>query len=195
MSVNTFTKRIYTIPRYIHDISSLFVHLDEMRDAFRSGRVSRQFSEKIMIAVTQVNGCRMCTYAHTKIALEAGLSENEIRALFKGSFEHVPEEELPALLFAQHYADTNATPDPEMLANLKTTYGEEKSRDIMAFIRQITLGNLMGNTLDAFLSRFRKGPKPPTNILNELGVFLAMIISIPLGFIYLLGVKLVSLFR
>lgn len=34
-----------------------------------------------MLAVTQVNGCRYCSYVHARMALQAGLSEQEIRTV------------------------------------------------------------------------------------------------------------------
>jgi AhpD family alkylhydroperoxidase len=37
-----------------------------------------------MLAVTEVNGCEMCSYAHTKMALEAGLSNDEIQQMLAG---------------------------------------------------------------------------------------------------------------
>lgn len=33
-----------------------------------------KFKERIMLAVTEVNGCIMCSYVHTKLSLKAGLS-------------------------------------------------------------------------------------------------------------------------
>ena len=49
----------------------LFAHLDELHTALTQHRISRAFSEKIMMAVTQVNGRRYCSYAHTGMTLQA----------------------------------------------------------------------------------------------------------------------------
>nr|WP_237713710.1 carboxymuconolactone decarboxylase family protein [Rhodococcus sp. P14] len=65
-----------------------------------------------MLAVTEVNGCGACSYAHTKIALGAGMSSAEIRNILAGVLDDVPDSEVAAVLFAQHYADTRATPRP-----------------------------------------------------------------------------------
>jgi AhpD family alkylhydroperoxidase len=40
-----------------------------------------------MLAVTAVNQCRYCSYAHARMALLAGLSTEEIQALNDGVLE------------------------------------------------------------------------------------------------------------
>jgi AhpD family alkylhydroperoxidase len=52
-----------------------------MREMMRSKRVERSFMEKIMLVITQVNGCRYCSYFHTQMALTSGVSETEIEQL------------------------------------------------------------------------------------------------------------------
>ena len=69
--------------------------------------------ESISLAVTQVNGCKLCSYAHAKNALKAGMTEEEVEFLLSGGFDNAPKEQLEALLFAQHYAETKGNLDPE----------------------------------------------------------------------------------
>ena len=113
-----------------------------------------------MLAVTQVNGCRYCSYGHTQAALKSGLDSEEIRALLSGDLSSAPLEELTALLFAQHYAESAGHPDTEAWENLVSTYGQDKAFAILANIRMITIGNLLGNTFDAFLYRITGRPTP-----------------------------------
>ncbi|WP_085558880.1 carboxymuconolactone decarboxylase family protein [Carnobacterium iners] len=40
---------------------------------------SPHFMERIMLAVTQVNGCSVCSYTHTKMALEVGMKSEKIK--------------------------------------------------------------------------------------------------------------------
>ena len=48
--------------------------------------------ERIMLGVTQVNGCLLCSYAHTKMALELGMKEKQIEELLDGELGNVPLE-------------------------------------------------------------------------------------------------------
>lgn len=65
-----------------------------------------------MLAVTEVTGCELCSFAHTRFALKSGLEEEDIRALLGGVTDGAPTYQLPAIAFAQPYADTRGHPDP-----------------------------------------------------------------------------------
>jgi hypothetical protein len=54
-------------------------------------------------------------------------------------------EEVPALLYAQHWAETDAEPDPQARARLVEVYGSRRARQIETVLRLIRIGNLVGN--------------------------------------------------
>lgn len=129
--------------------------------------------EKIMTVTTAVNGCVYCAWFHAKQALKCGISENEVNNLLDLQFKtHADPDEMMALLFAQHYAETNRNPDPEMTQNLLEAYGEEKANHILLIIRMINFGNLYGNTWDAVISRFKGSPALKSNLVFEMIFFL-----------------------
>lgn len=132
-----------------------------------------------MLAVTNVNQCRYCNFGHTRAALAAGVSNADIRNLALGEFDKLPEDEIVALIFAQHYAETGGDPDPEAWSKLQDTYGEDTARDIRVYIRMITIGNLSGNTFDALISRLKFNPAPDSSLTQELGVLLGAFIILP----------------
>jgi hypothetical protein len=43
-------------------------------------------------------------------ALETGMTTEEIQKMLRGIIEDVPDDEVTAVMFAQHYADTGETP-------------------------------------------------------------------------------------
>ncbi|HIP72276.1 MAG TPA: carboxymuconolactone decarboxylase family protein, partial [Anaerolineae bacterium] len=106
-----------------------------------------------------VNQCRYCTYYHVKESLAAGLPEEEIRQLQDGIVDDAPAEELPALLYAQHWAETDAKPDPAMRQKLYEIYGDERAEAIETILRMIRMGNLWGNTADYLLYKLSFGHK------------------------------------
>jgi len=121
------------------------------------GAIDGAFRERLMLAATQVNGCRYCAYAHAKVALAAGLTQVDVRALAEGGFDGAPPEEVPALLYAQHWAEADAFPDPEARQAVVAVYGEAKLATIELALRTIRIGNLLGNTADYALFRLSKG--------------------------------------
>jgi AhpD family alkylhydroperoxidase len=129
-----------------------------VKKAMRSGEISPDFRERLMMVVTEVNGCRYCSAYHSAQSLKAGLSDEELRVLLTGQIpEDSPAEEIPALMYARHWAETEAKPDPEALDYLVETYRDEKADLIHAILRMIRAGNLMGNTWDYFLYRISFG--------------------------------------
>jgi len=96
-------------------------------------------------------------YAHAKIALESGLSEKEINDLSSGIFHNCPPEEVPALLYAQHWAEENGQPDPETRQEVVDIYDESMVEAMELAMRMIRMGNLLGNTWDYVLFRLSFG--------------------------------------
>ena len=129
----------------------------QLKVAMRGDQVSFAFRERLMLTVTAVNDCRYCSYYHTQEALKANLSETEIQGLLVGTVENVPAEEAPALLYAQHWAENDANPDPAARQTLIDTYGQEKADAIETVLRMIRTGNLAGNTADYILYRLSWG--------------------------------------
>lgn len=174
-SASCFNRRIYTFPAFKTDVRQIFDHMDELRQAVRQARVSKAFAEKIMLVVTAVNGCRYCSYGHSRAALAAGVSETELQKLLALDLGAFPVEEVVALTFAQHYAEAACQPDPTAWQRVVAYYGQESARDILAYLRMITFGNLLGNTFDALLSRLAGKPAPNSSLGSEINVLLGVL--------------------
>jgi AhpD family alkylhydroperoxidase len=110
-----------------------------------------------MLAVTAVNRCRYCSYFHTGEALKSGLSQKEISRLLSGEVTACPPEEASAVIFAQHWAESNAHPDPIIVQKLQEKYGQKKAGAIQLVLRMIRVGNLSGNSWDYLLYRLSFG--------------------------------------
>jgi len=111
-----------------------------------------------MMVVTEVNGCRYCEWYHSAQWIRAGLPEDELRVLRAGRIpEEAPAAEVPALLYARHWAQSNARPDAESSRRLAETYSDERAAMITVLLRTIRAGNLLGNTLDWLLNRISFG--------------------------------------
>ena len=142
---------------FFTDLWSLARNTRMVRRVMVGGVLSEDFRERLMLAVTAVYGCRYCSWLHTGEALKSGLEEGEIAGLLAGSVDNCPEEEAVALLYAQHWADSDAKPEPEAVVRLEEAYGTEKAEAINLVLRMNRLGNLSGNALDRFLYRVSFG--------------------------------------
>ncbi len=146
------------------------------RKAKQSGSLSLQLQERLMLAVTEVNGCALCSYGHSRMALEAGLSGQEIEDLLGGQTDGAPKEELPAILFAQHYADTRGRPTAAAWAQLVSRYGQPQAAGMLGAIRMITVGNTWGIPMGSLLARLTKQEKYRVDVRSNVGYELAMLL-------------------
>jgi AhpD family alkylhydroperoxidase len=156
--MNTFQRRIYhNLNEFLTDFRTIASHRSEIRTLMRGEIISPRFRERLMLVVTQVNRCRYCSYAHAREALSKGMSQQEIESLGKGMFEDSPPEEVPALLYAQHWAETDGAPDASVRDQVVARYGAQAVELMELGLRMIRAGNLSGNTFDYLLYRISFG--------------------------------------
>lgn len=151
-----FSRRRYeSLGQVTGELRVIFQRRAELRMALRL--LDPAFRERLMLTVTQVNGCRYCAQAHARMALEGGLAQEEIEALLSGVTAACPADELTALLYAQHWAESGGAPSEAARASLLECYGEERTAAIEMALRMIQASNLSGNTFDYLLYRLSGG--------------------------------------
>lgn len=175
------TRKLYSPVEAYWITYNLFRSVPDLRKARKNGEMDRQFMERIMLAVTEVNGCAICSYAHTKMALETGMSNEEIQNMLAGMLTDVPADELEAILFAQHYADSRAKPSKEAWARLVEVYGETKAGGILGAIRIIMWGNAYGIPWSSFSGRFKGKPDERSTLPYELTMFITVVFYLPIA--------------
>lgn len=177
-------KRIYGARVNCELIRDFLLSIGDMRRAEKSGDIDDKFVKRIMLAVTHVNGCALCSWFHTKEALKLGMPQEEIARLLDGEMEDVPENEAAALVFAQHYADTLGHVDGMAWRHIIKTYGAHKALGIRAAIRMIMAGNAQGNIWGAFASRLKGKPQIGSSLGKELGVLMCDLFALPFMLIW-----------
>ncbi len=155
-----FKKRRYKNPK------DMFVDLwfpvrngSRLSEISRRKLVSRAFRERLMLAVTAVNGCRYCSWFHTRQGLKNGLTAEEIRYLLAGDVANCPPEEAVGVVYAQHWAESDTHPDSEAVQRLEQAYGPQKAEAIHLTLRMIRMANLLGNSWDYLIYRVSFGRK------------------------------------
>ncbi|MDD2406553.1 MAG: carboxymuconolactone decarboxylase family protein [Sphaerochaetaceae bacterium] len=178
---------------------SYTILFDACRTAMYLGKAKRRygmgkhFIERIMLAVTQVNGCALCSYAHTRMALEQGMKQEDIDFLLGGNLGHVAQFELEALLFAQHYADTGGKPSKAAWERILETYGKHISLGILAAIRIIMVGNVYGIAWGAFILRLKGDSDARSSLWYELLLLLTLVPFSLIAIIHSLAAMIIKL--
>jgi AhpD family alkylhydroperoxidase len=139
------------------DFKNIMANRDKMKPLMRGELLDPAFRERLMLAVTAVNGCRYCSYAHARQALVEGIDQDEIESILGGVIENCPKEELPALLYAQHWAESQGNIEPAVRERIIQEFNEETVKAIELTLQTIQMGNLLGNTMDYVLYRLSFG--------------------------------------
>lgn len=162
------SSRVFSINRQIRNIylgAKGFVLLKTSR---KYKLMNKKLKERIMLAITEVNGCEMCSYMHTKLALSAGMSAENIKMILDGNIENIPEDEAVAVMFAQYFAFSKENPSDDTLDEIVKTYGFKKAELIIAACNMITMTNGMGTSMDYLYKRIRFKRYRKSNILVEI---------------------------
>lgn len=153
-----FNKRLYpNLKEFFSDLGFIFKRREKMKELMQGEILDAKFRERLMMAVTEVNGCRYCAYFHSQQALIAGIGSDELAEIAEMSFESSPEGQRPALLYAQHWAESNAHPEPDAWACMQDAYSTEELELIELSLHTIRMGNLMGNLADYLLFKLTFG--------------------------------------
>lgn len=150
----------------------------------RTKLLSDQFVERLQLAVTEVNGCPACSYAHAYMALKQGMSNEEIDSFLSGDGRFVRPEEAKAILFAQHYADSGCRPEQAAYDAVVDEYGPEKAAVILAAVQVMTAGNAYGIPYSALYARLKGKPYHNSTLAYELGMQAAMVLFVPVVLVH-----------
>lgn len=153
-----FRRRIYRSPGALaHDVRRVVENMRYVLALSSGSRISAGFRERIMMTVTGVNRCRHCAYGHEFLAMRAGVAKAEIAALLVQDLANSPDDEVPALLYAIHWAESEGHPSAAARSNLEAQYGHDVARQIETAVLLIDIGNRIGNSFDYLLSRMTGG--------------------------------------
>lgn len=182
-----FFKRFYSLPELYAILVAGLRTAPRLLAGRRAGLVDVKLAERVMLAVTEVNGCEICSYAHARMALETGLATDEIRMLLAGDTASVPADEAIAIAFAQHYADSRGRPDREAWRRLLDAYGEPKALGILGAARVMMIGNAYGIAWSALTNRLRGRRVGKSSLAYEVAMLLAIVPFAPAAAVHALA--------
>ncbi len=182
-------KRIFTFKEFCKTAFIAFERPGDLMCAKKAGEVTKTLQNHIMLAVTEVNGCALCAYAHTKNALIMGMAEADIEKLLSGGFDHLDADEAVALAFAQHYAEVRSAYDKKAWRRVTDTYGQVKADGVMAAIRMIMFGNAYGIAAGALWRRISGRRVKNSRFTDEILITLLGLLVMPAALVRGLFVK------
>lgn len=174
--------RFFTVGEGYEALVLLLRTVRSVRIARKEELLDKHFMERIMLGVTQVNGCPLCSFAHTRMALEMGMEEKQIEELLDGELGNVPHEQLKAVLFGQHYAETKGRPSRQAWNEIVQVYGEDAAWGILGAVRIMMVGNIWGIVLGLLKDRIHRHKVDERSSLGyELALTLSILPSLPIA--------------
>jgi len=149
----------------------------------KKGELNTKLIEKVMLTITEINGCEVCAVFHNRVARKEGIMEEDIQMLFVADIEEIPQDEAPAILFAREYANSSGKPSADSWKNLVGNYGESKAKGILGAIRTIIMGNGFGIAWGAFGNRIKGKHVKGSSLWYEISTILSFIFFIPVAFV------------
>ncbi len=146
--------------------------------------VDEDLVRRIQLAVTEVNGCPACSYQHTKMALEQGMSNEEISSFLSGGDQFITPADAKAIVFAQHFADARGYPTATAFDAVVQEYGEQRAGVILAACQVMISGNMYGIPFSAFQSRLKGKPYTDSSLFFELGMLFGGVLVIPIALLH-----------
>ncbi len=150
----------------------------------KSNLIDQNFVKRIQLAVTEVNGCAICSCGHAQMALRQGMENEEINSFLSGGGDFIKPEEAKAILFAQHFADSRGFPKKYAYDAIVKEYGEKKAQIILSASQMMIAGNMYGIPLSALLSRLKGKPYKDSSLFYELRTLLAGILFLPIAIVH-----------
>jgi AhpD family alkylhydroperoxidase len=162
--------RTYTLPELFGDLKSLVPRLPSLWSIWVGGRLPRALRERVVVSVAQVNVCRMCEHAHTRMAREAGVSDAELAALENMDEHAFDRRTWLAVAHARERTKADFAPvaNDESQAALLEALGAQAYRDVEDVARAMTVANRIANTLNALPDRRRGNPVLGSRLIDEL---------------------------
>ena len=168
--------RSYTAITFTKDFVSFLFHLPNLIYSFRPHQNSKRLAilaKKCEVLVTEINGCAMCYYFHATDALRKGITNGELLELQNRNKpgNSLDKDDIVALTFAEHYADSAGDIDPLALTRLQSAYGKSMSRDLISHLRMVNLGTRTGNTVENLRERVKGNAVSGSKFHDEVFVF------------------------
>ncbi len=117
--------------------------------------ISPAFREKVMLVTAMANACRWCTWAHSRFARAAGLSEIELKALIALDPRDFPRREWVALAWVRAFMENAGEVPAELDEEFRAILTPQERACVLASHKAMFVFNLTANNLRAMLNRLR----------------------------------------
>lgn len=181
-----FRKRTITTREMVGNAVSLVPSIGAIYRVWLKHEIDPGFREQLMLAVSELNHCRYCTWAHHEWAQMVGVSDEELAHVEQMNPTGFDRRKWLAISYVRALVSANfGRVDHALVREMNAKYTPMEIKEIEIVARIMDIGNRGANTWDALLSRMRGGPVAETHILDELVMSGAFLATAPVVLIFL----------
>lgn len=181
-----FRKRTITTREMVGSAISMVPSIGTIYKVWVKHEIDPGFREELMLAVSELNHCRYCTWAHHEWAHMVGVSDDELAHVEQMDPTGFDRRKWLAISYVRALVTAKfGRVDKELVREMKAKYTPMEIKEIEIVARVMDIGNRGANTWDALLSRLRGGPVAESHILDELVMSGAFLATAPLVLIFL----------
>lgn len=181
-----FKKRTMTAPQFVGSLASLLPELRTLYEVWGRNELDPGFREELMLAVSQLNDCRFCTWGHHEWAQISGVSNEELAQLESLDPSGFDRRKWVAIAYVRALVKRDFKGvQPELRRAVQHKFSPQEIRQIELVARVMDIGNRGSNTWEAMVSRLRGKPAPDGRILDELVLSGAFLATAPIVLLYL----------
>lgn len=117
-------------------------------------RLSAPLRERVMVAVSHANACCGCSRVHERLALDAGVSDQDLRAIGLGELASLDARSRSAVVYANALSQARfqSAAAAEVAAATAQHLTQQELSDVETVARLITLANYSVGGLERLLS-------------------------------------------
>jgi AhpD family alkylhydroperoxidase len=114
-------------------------------------RIGPQLRERIILRVSSINRCAVCSAVHAGVARVEGLSGDDIHDARKASKDRLDERSLIALRYAELRTAGLEADHPDDVAAFEQAFTPSEQTEVRAIVDLFTFNNRFNNTWEAWL--------------------------------------------
>ena len=139
----------------IRDLRGLARRARALRSAYMRGGLDPALRERVMVAVSQFNSCRGCTFVHKRWAGSAGVTSDDLRAIGSGDLGLLDNRSRAAVTYAAALAEVRFRGPiaVELTAGASDNLMAGDLMAVEAIARAIAFANLSANTAEELIAR------------------------------------------
>jgi AhpD family alkylhydroperoxidase len=181
-----FRKRTITAWDFARAMASIAADAPTLYHVWIRHDLNPGFREELMLAVSKVNDCRYCSWAHHEWATIDGIPEEELAHIEQMDPAHFDRKKWLALSFVRELVAVRfGAVSEDLMRKMQAHYTGREIRQIVFVAKLMDAVNLGANTFDALRFRLRGTPAHGSRILDEVLLTVAFCCAAPPTLLFL----------